>query len=69
MYADAQDLTKRQIQILQLIIDEYTTNEIAEALFLSNETIRSHRKMLLRKFNARNVAGLVRRAIELRQIE
>jgi DNA-binding CsgD family transcriptional regulator len=55
-------LSKREEEILQLIIWEHTTEEIANALCLSMETIKSHRKNLLGKFRARNVAGLVRRA-------
>lgn len=57
-------LSKREEEVLNLIVDEYTTNEIADKLFVSTETIRTHRKNLLEKFKARNVAGLVRRAFQ-----
>ena len=57
-------LTPREIEILILIILECTTSEIAEKLSLSYETIKTHRKHLFYKFNAKNVAGLVRRAFE-----
>ena len=57
-------LTPREDQILKLIILEYTTSEIARMLYLSKETVRTHRKHLLEKFKARNVAGLVRRTFE-----
>ena len=59
-------LSKREEEVLNLILNEYTTGEIARHLYLSEETIRTHRKRLLDKFNARNVAGLVRRAVEMR---
>ena len=57
-------LSNRELEILKLIILEYTTNEIALRLFLSAETVKSHRKSLLNKLRARNVAGMVRRAFE-----
>jgi DNA-binding CsgD family transcriptional regulator len=57
-------LSSREKEILNLIMYEYTTYEIALKLCLSHETIKSHRKHLFQKFNARNVAGLVRRAFE-----
>lgn len=61
-------LSKREEEVLNLIVDEYTTNEIANKLFVSTETVRTHRKNLLEKFKARNVAGLVRRAFEHRVV-
>ena len=58
------ELSSREAEVLQLILAEMTTSEMAAKLFLSHETIRSHRKNLLCKMQARNVAGLVRRAFE-----
>jgi DNA-binding CsgD family transcriptional regulator len=57
-------LTSRELEILQLIVAEYTTAEIAQKLNLSKETVKTHRKNLLDKFQVRNVAGLVRYAFE-----
>ncbi len=57
-------LTIREIEILQLIMKEYTTTEIASKLHLSSEIIKTHRRHLMGKLQARNVAGLVRRAYE-----
>ena len=59
-----QKLTRREKEILQLIIDEMTTDEIAAKLFISSSTVITHRKSLLRKLNAKNVAGLVKKAFE-----
>ena len=59
-----QKLTRREKEILQLIIDEYTTDEMAAKLFISPTTVISHRKSLLRKLNVKNVAGLVRKTFE-----
>lgn len=57
-------LSRREKQILQLIVDEKTTAEIAEALFISFGTVETHRRNMLMKLNARNTAGLVRVALE-----
>ncbi|MCB0595093.1 MAG: response regulator transcription factor [Lewinellaceae bacterium] len=59
-----QKLTRREKEVLHLIIDEHTTEEIAEKLFISPATAISHRKSLLRKLNAKNTAGLVKAAFE-----
>ena len=59
-----QKLTRREKEILQLIVDEYTTDEIAAKLFVSSTTFISHRKNLMRKLTVKNVAGLVRKAFE-----
>jgi DNA-binding NarL/FixJ family response regulator len=57
-------LTRREKEVLQLIIQECSTEEIAEKLFISDTTVISHRKSLLRKLNVKNAAGLVRAAYE-----
>jgi DNA-binding NarL/FixJ family response regulator len=57
-------ISRREKQILQLIVDEKTTSEIGEALFISFGTVETHRRSLLLKLNARNTAGLVRSALE-----
>jgi len=59
-----QKLTRREKEILNLIVEEHTTDEIAEKLFISSTTVITHRKSLLRKLNAKNVAGLVKKAFE-----
>ncbi|MEQ8704902.1 MAG: response regulator transcription factor [Phaeodactylibacter sp.] len=53
-------LTRRERQVLQLIIHEYTTAEIAEELSIKFATVETHRRNLLVKLGARNTAGLVR---------
>ncbi len=57
-------LTSRESEILNLLTYEYSTKDIAIELFLSFETIRSHRKNLFKKLQANNLAGLVRIGIE-----
>lgn len=62
------ELTKREKEILQLISEGLTNNQIAEKLFISPLTVDSHRKNLLTKLNANNTASLIRFAMENRLI-
>jgi len=57
-------VSRREKEVLDLIIKEHTTQEIANQLFISLKTVESHRSNLLAKCNARNTAGLVRIAME-----
>jgi len=56
-------ISRREKEILKLIIDELTTSEIASQLFIAESTVESHRANLLIKLGARNTAGLVKNAI------
>jgi DNA-binding NarL/FixJ family response regulator len=56
-------LTKREIEILTLIAEEFTNHEISEKLFISPRTVDSHRATLIQKLNIKNTAGLVKYAI------
>ncbi|MCB0401750.1 MAG: response regulator transcription factor [Flavobacteriales bacterium] len=62
-------LSRREKEVLQLIIDEYTTQEIADQLFITLSTVESHRANLLAKLDVRNTAGLVRVAIEKKLLD
>lgn len=55
-------LTTREKEVLQLIASGITTPEIGAKLFLSKFTIESHRKNLLQKFKAKNMAELIKMA-------
>jgi len=58
-------LTPREKEVLRLIAQEYTTQEIAKELNLSRYTIEGYRKTLLGKLNVKNLAGLTRYAMKL----
>lgn len=58
-------LTKRELEVINLVAFQYSTKEIASKLYISFETVRTHRKNLFSKLGVRNVAGLVRVACEL----
>ncbi|MBK9336615.1 MAG: response regulator transcription factor [Lewinellaceae bacterium] len=62
-------ISRREREVLKLIMDERTTQEIAAQLFLSEKTVESHRAALLAKLGARNTAGLVKAAIQWKIIE
>ena len=57
-------LTKREKEILRLIMDEYTSKQIAEKLFISINTVETHRANLFAKTGAKNVAGLITIALK-----
>ena len=62
-------LTKREKEILKMIAEENTNQEIAEKLFISPRTVDTHRRNLLQKLNVKNTAGLVRYAFENNLLE
>ncbi len=57
-------LSPREIEVLQLICREMTMKEISEELFLSEQTVLTHRKHLMKKIQAKNAVSLVRYAIQ-----
>ncbi len=52
-------LTHREKEVLELIASGLTNQQIADTLFISNTTVETHRKNLLEKFKAKNVASLI----------
>ena len=62
------ELTRREMELLQLIVDGYTLPELAEKMCLGYNTIRSYRKNLNIKLDAHNTAQLVQNARELNLI-
>jgi len=53
-------LTKRELEILSMIANAKSNKEIAEALFISDQTVSVHRKNLMRKLKISNSAGLIK---------
>jgi DNA-binding NarL/FixJ family response regulator len=58
-----QELTKREKEVLQMVVQGYTSKKMAEQLQLSQRTIDHHRANLLRKFNRKNSIDLVNYAV------
>lgn len=58
------NLTKREIEILKLISQAFSNKEIAQELFISDQTVSVHRKNIMRKLNVSNIAGLIKVAYD-----
>lgn len=58
-------ITQREKEVLQLIAEGLSNQEIAEQLFISLRTVETHRYNLLQKLNVKNTAGLVKIGIEM----
>jgi len=65
---DTPILTRREKEVLGLIAEGMTNNEIAQKLFVSSTTVDTHRKNLLAKFEAKNVASLIKMAVQMQFI-
>ena len=61
-------ITRREKEVLELIAEGMTNNEIARQLFISSTTVDTHRKNLLSKLGAKNTASLVRIAAQLKLV-
>jgi DNA-binding NarL/FixJ family response regulator len=59
----------REKEVLECIASGCTTNEIADQLFISKNTVETHRKNLLYKLKAKNTAELVNNAYKQRLIQ
>jgi len=65
---DSSYFTKRELEVLELICKQYTTNEIADKLFISPRTVEGHRNNLFVKTESKNVAGLVVYAVKYKLV-
>ena len=63
------ELTNREIEVLKLICNEQTANEISKLIFLSPRTVEGIRTKLLEKIGVKNTAGLVMYAVKNRLVE
>lgn len=57
-------ITRREKEVLQLIGDGLTSQEVAEKLFISTHTVESHRKKLMEKFEVKNIISVIKLASE-----
>ena len=57
-------LTRRELEILRLICDGLSSKDIGEKLFISINTVETHRKRILMKLNVKNSVGVVKYAME-----
>lgn len=64
IFNEKSKLTKREVEILELICKELTMKEIGDRLYVSEQTVHTHRKNLMKKTEAKNAVGLVKFAIQ-----
>ena len=57
-------LSKQEVRVVQLICEEKTSQEIADALFISRKTVESHRERIMAKINAKNMVGIAMYAVK-----
>lgn len=62
-------LSLREIEVVELIAKEYTNAQIAEALFISERTVETHRKNIFRKTDTKGVIGLLKYCVEKKIIK
>jgi DNA-binding NarL/FixJ family response regulator len=62
-------LTQREKEILTLIVQEHTSQEIADKLFISLRTVETHRFSLLQKLDAKNMVALTKIAMQMGLVE
>ncbi|HNL39727.1 MAG: response regulator transcription factor [Saprospiraceae bacterium] len=63
-FARKHGLTRREIEIMRLIGQALTNKDIAEKLFISDQTVSVHRKNIMRKLNVNSTASLIKIAFE-----
>lgn len=66
---DIQHLTSREIEVLKLIAQEYSTQQIAEKLFISIPTVETHRRSLMQKLNVKSVVGMTKYAMNHKLVD
>lgn len=57
-------ITKREIEVVKLIAQEYTTQEIADQLFVSTNTVATHKRNLFVKMDVKNSVGMIKKAMD-----
>lgn len=66
---NSESLTKREIEVMKLICDGNSSKMISDRLFISINTVETHRKKILMKLNVRNSIGIVKYAAENDMLE
>ena len=67
--AESVQLTKREIEVLNDISNGLKSQEIADKLFISERTVEAHRGNIMKKLHAKNMAELIKKAMNLGLIE
>lgn len=64
LYVENPILSAREVEIITLISLEYSGKEISEQLFISMNTVETHRKNIMKKLQTKNTIGLVKYALK-----
>ena len=59
---DIPRITKRELEVIKLIAQEYTTQEIADTLYVSTNTVATHKRNLFVKMEVKNSVGMIKKA-------
>jgi DNA-binding NarL/FixJ family response regulator len=62
--ANKSSLTQREKEVLELIVQEFTSKEIADKLFISKQTVDTHRLNIMLKTECKSLVGLIKYAIQ-----
>ena len=62
-------LSRREVEIIKLITQEYSNEDIATHLAISKRTVETHRKNIFRKTNTNTLVGLMKFAFENNLVE
>lgn len=68
-HQNTESLTRREIEVMKLICEGHSSKIISEKLFISINTVESHRKKILMKLNVKNSIGIVKYAVENNMLE
>ena len=58
------NLSKREVEIVKLIAQEYSNEDIASHLAISKRTVETHRKNIFKKTKVKGIVGLVMLAVK-----
>ncbi|MDG2448440.1 MAG: response regulator transcription factor [Saprospiraceae bacterium] len=61
---DLPKITKRELEVIKLIAKEFTTQEIADKLFLSTNTVATHKRNLFVKMDVQNSVGMIKKVMD-----
>ena len=62
-------LTTREEEVLKLLAKGFTSSQLASKLFIEENTVETHRKNILSKFEAKNIAELIKKASKVYWLE
>lgn len=62
LFSNIKKLSSREIEILQLLKQGFSNKDISAKLFISELTVKTHRKNIMQKMNVKNIVELIRKS-------